>query len=260
MFLFNHSHEDSELAAKNDSQIERRGKPRYPVSSLFQATATLTVERGKVSRLTDSGTDQGSNWKCRLLDCSEQGVRVQLEPSYKIPAGELRDLRLKVQEFSLSVPCRIANINEQANGAIFGLTLDFDSEAAFDAYWQLLEVVVLGSSLKLHTKTIKPDESGYFVEHYECSRPARLSIWRHPHNQEISAFEFRLKRQVARAIVGSHLECMLAPGDRPVPPAMKVEIQRLFSWIASNLSPSLPLDVREVLQQYTVVLAEGGGS
>ena len=117
---------------------------------------------------------------------------------------------------------------------------------------------MLGSSLKLHTKTVKPDESGYFVEHYACSRPARLSIWRHPHNQEISAFEFRLKRQVARAIVGNRLECMLAPGNHPVPPAMKREIQRLFSWIASNLSPSMPLDVREVLQQYTVTLNQSG--
>jgi len=260
MFLFNHTSDDSELVTKDGSQTERRGKPRYPVSPLFQATATLTVESGDVSRLADVGSLPGWSGKCRLLDCSEQGVRIQLEPSYKIPAGDLRGLRLKVQEFGLNVPCRIANMNEQANGVIFGLMLDFDSEAAFDAYWQLLEVVVLGSSLKLHTKTIKPDESGYFVEHYACSRPARLSIWRHPHSQEISAFEFRLKRQVARAIVGNHLECMLAPGDRPVPPAMQVEIKRLFSWIASNLSQTMPVDVREVLQQYTVALAEGEGS
>jgi hypothetical protein len=165
-------------------------------------------------------------------------------------AGDLRALRLKVEDFDLNVPCRVANINPHAAGMIFGLMLDLEDEANFDAYWQLLEAVVLGSSLKLHSRTAKPDESGYLLEHYACSRPARLSIWRHPVNETIAAFEFRLKRQVVRAVAGNQLEFLTEPGSRPAQPAGVTEIQRLFSRMVPNLSQTVPQDVREFLLHY----------
>jgi hypothetical protein len=175
-------------------------------------------------------------------------------------AGDLRDLRLRVEEFALNVPCRIANINEQAGSVVLGLMLDLDDEAVFDAYWQLLEAVVLGSSLKLHSRTTKPDESGYLVEHYANNRPARLSIWRHPVNQAIAAFEFRLKRHVVRAVAGNQFEYLTEPGSRPAQPTRVTEIQRQFSQIVSNLSRSVPQDVRELLQHYVAALDARGNA
>lgn len=252
MLFSRFSSDNDDPAPQGGSPNECGGKPRYPIGPLFQATATLNTEAGRVYRQSDNVAPQTGSWKCRLLDCSEQGVRVQLDPKFKIPAGELRRLRLKVPEFNLSIPCGIANMNDQGGAVVLGLKLEFAREAVIEAYWQLLEIVVLSSSLTLHSKSVKPDESGYLVEHYACSRPARLSIWRHPSNRKISAFEFRLKRQVARAIVGKRLECKLVPEAGLVHPTMKGEIQRLFSRVASNLSPAMPLDVRELLQKYIV--------
>jgi hypothetical protein len=258
MFFFKNDREDSELTAKRDSLVEKRGKPRYSVSPQFHLNVTLAVQPGPNgdTQPADAGTPQGWSWKCRLLDCSEQGVRVQLEPSLKIPAGELRGLRLKVEEYGLNAPCRIANIGEQDGRGVFGLMLDLENEATFDAYWRLLETVVVGSSLKLHSKAAKPDESGYLVEHYASNRPARLSIWRHPDNQGIVAFEFRLKRHVMRAVVGNNLECLSEPGDHPVPSNQQVELLRLFSGMASNLTQAVAPDVRELLQHYKVTRDE----
>jgi hypothetical protein len=246
------SPDNNNPAPKGGSPTDVDGKPRYPISPLFQATATLNTEAGRVFRQSDNVAPQAGTLKCCLLDCSEQEVRVRLDPKSKIPAGELRRLRLTVPEFNLSIPCSIASMNEQGGGVVLGLRLEFAREAVIEAYWQLFEIVVLSSCLTLQAKSVKPDESGYLVEHYVCSRPARLSIWRHPSNQIIMAFEFRLKRQVARAVVGKRLECKLVPEAGLVHPAMKVEIQRLFSRVASNLSPAMPGDVREVLQKYIV--------
>jgi hypothetical protein len=256
MFFFKNHHNDSELLARGGAQAEKRGKPRYTVSPEFRLNASLMIEPGDIAPAADegSGPQQGWSGKCRLLDCSEQGVRVQLEPSHKIPAGELRGLRLKVEEFDLNVPCRIANISEPAGGVIFGLMLDLENEATFEAYWQLLEAVVLGLSLKPHSKSAKPDDSGYLVEHYASHRPARLSIWRHPVDQSIAAFEFRLKRHLVRAVAGNHLECLHEPGNRPVSSVKREELQLLFSWMVSNLAPTMPQDVRELLLHYRVSL------
>jgi len=62
--------------------------------------------------------------------------------------------------------------------------------------------VALGSTLRLRTKTPKPDDSGYLVEKYASSRPSRLTVWRHPTGGMVSAFEFILKDSLVRAAVG----------------------------------------------------------
>lgn len=256
MFFFKYNAEASELAARGGSLAEKRGKPRYAISPEFRLNASLLIDPVDVSPLAGEGHGPAQQWKapCHLLDCSEQGVRVQLEPAHKIPAGELRGLRLQVEEFSLNVACRIANMSEPVGGVIFGLVLDLENEATFEAYWQLLEAVTLGLSLKPHSKSTKPDDSGYLVEHYASHRPARLSIWRHPVDQSVAAFEFRLKHDLVRAVVGNPLECLHEPGNRPVSPAKREELQLLFSWMVSNLASAVPQDVRETLRLYRMSL------
>ena len=67
---------------------------------------------------------------------------------------------------------------------------------------QLLDVVALGSTLKLERAAKQPDASGYIVEVYAGNRPSRLTVWRHPADESVMAFEFVLKDNMVRAAAG----------------------------------------------------------
>lgn len=197
------------------------------------------------------GTPQKNwHWKGRLLDCSERGVRIQMGPALKVEARDLCDLKLTVEDFELTVPCHVANIREHDEGLVFGLRQDIADETTGKAFRQLLEVLALGSTLKLHSKTTEPDKSGYLVEHYVSNRPARLSIWRHPANEAVAAFEFQLKDNLVRAAAGHGMQCLVGAQARTATSAQAAEIKRLFSWVVPNLAAAVPEDVRKFLHRY----------
>jgi hypothetical protein len=157
---------------------------------------------------------------------------------------------LSIEDFELTVPCHIANIREEAAGVVFGLKHDIEDETTRNAYGQLLEVLALGSTLKLRGKAGQKDASGWLVERYGSDRPSHLTVWRHPANGAVAAFAFQLKDSLVRATFGSRLEFRTGPDARPATAAKGLEIQRLFNWVLPNLATAVPEDVREFLQRY----------
>lgn len=230
--------------------VERRSTKRYAISPQFPIKAVLSFIPRDHTGAPMSTTRHGWNWKGVLVDCSEQGARIRMGPTLKVEARDLCDLTLKINDFELTVPCHIANVDESAEGVMFGLKHDLADEAIRAAYGQLLEVLALGSTLRLHSKTAKPDETGYLVEHYVSNRPARLSVWRHPAHESVAAFEFQLKDYLVRAAAGQGLQYLAGAPARTATPAQAQEIQRLFSWVVPNLAAAVPEDVREFLQHY----------
>lgn len=250
MLFFKRILKEPELIGSATPLSEQRSMPRFEISPRFRLKASLNfVSRGD-TRGPRGNTRPALHWKCRLLDCSEQGVRIQMDPAFKVRARDLCDLRLKVEEFELTIPCHIANVRETPEGLVFGLKIDPDDESTWNAYWQLLEVVALGASLRLHRSTPRPDESGYLVENYSNNRPARLTIWRHPTTRAVIAFEFLLKHYLVRAAAGQPVEFLTGPSARPATTTQALEIQRLFQWVVPNLSTSVPDDVRDFLKNY----------
>ena len=251
MLFFKRILKEPDVAVNSTSPAERRTIPRFAINPQFKLKAVLSFTKHNDTQSPKGNTRPGWNWQCRILDCSEQGVRIMMDPAFKVQARDLCDLKLSVEGFELTIPCHIANIREEAEGLIFGLKHDIEAEKMWNAYWQLLEVVALGSTLKLHRRTTKPDESGYLVEQYVNNRPAHLTIWRHPANQAVAAFEFRLKDNLVRAAAGQQIACLTGAAARPATAAQALEIQRLFSWVVRNLAASVPADVREFLKTYT---------
>jgi hypothetical protein len=194
----------------------------------------------------------GWNWKGRLFDCSEQGARIVMGPTLKVEARDLCDLSLTIDDFKLSIPCHISNLREEDGGTVFGLKHDIADEATRNAYQQLLEILALGSALKLQSKAAKPDATGYLVEKYASDRPACLTVWRHKEDQSVGAFEFQLKDSLVRGAAGRAVKILAGTGAaaRPAPAAKAMEIQRLFHWVVPNLSLSVPEDVRKFLQKF----------
>jgi hypothetical protein len=231
-------------------QVERRSAKRYVINPLFPLKAVLSFVGRDDTGVPMSNSRHGWNWKGRLLDCSEQGARIQMGPTFKVAARDLCDLMLTIDDFELTVPCHISNIRELADGVVFGLKHDIEDAKTLASYGQLLDVLALGSTLKSQGKAKKPDETGWLVERYASDRPSRLTIWRHPANGAVAAFTFQLKENLVRATYGGRMEFRTGPDAVPATPAKSTEIQRLFNWVLPNLAESVPEDVREFLRLY----------
>ncbi|MBI2815246.1 MAG: PilZ domain-containing protein [Opitutae bacterium] len=231
--------------------VERRSKVRYAVSPAFALKAVLSFIARDDTGAPMSDTRQGWNWKGRLIDCSEEGVRIQMGPGLKIGLGDPCDLKLAVDDYALTLPCHVINVTGQPEGTLFGLQLDPVEASLERAYRQLLEVIALGSTLKLQPKAAKPDASGYLVEVYASDRASRLTVWRHPADESLAAFEFQLKDNLVRGVVGQSVEFLSdldGTGSRPASTEKCLEIGRLFTWVVPNLAAAVPDDVRSYLK------------
>jgi hypothetical protein len=252
MKFFNRILKPAEIDATEEEPAERRARPRYPISPDFVLRATVRLASdvaGAAGGAKPAGPDDAGR-ECQVLDCSEDGLRIQLLPGLRVQARALCHLILSVHAFELVVPCQIANVRHQGAYVIFGLNLAIEDEATWAAYWQFLEVVALGATLKLHRRTTEPDASGYVVESWANNRPARLTVWRHPAGGALAAFEFRLKNYLVRATAGGKVQFLTGTAARPTTPARTEEIQRLFRWVVLNLNATVPADVRSFLASH----------
>jgi len=259
MLFFKRILKESEAAPADGKapQVERRRSRRYLVNARFPLKAVLSFS-GRNDTASPTGHPRPPwKWEGRLIDCSEQGARIQMESGRKVGARDLCDLRLTVEEFNLTVPCHISNITGQGETLQFGLQHDFADDGTRKAYVQLLEVLALGSALRLESKTSKPDESGYLVEHYASDRPARLTVWRLPKDRGVVAFEFLLKDCLVRTVAGQPVEYRSATDNRPATAAKAREIKRLFQWVVPNVALEVPEDVRRILRRSSAEPAAG---
>lgn len=253
MQLFKRILKQPDEEVKEVVRKERRGGKRYAINPEFPLQAVLSFVGRDVNGNLIGSQRNSWNWKGRLADFSESGARMQLAPSVLAASGDFCDLKLNLEGFALVVPCHITNMRVQRDGVFFGLKHDITDEDTQNGYRQLLEIVALGASLRLKSRTPKADESGYLVEQYTSDLPARLSVWRHQADKTVAAFEFLLKDCLVRAAAGHGMEYLLgtdAAAARPASPTKQAEIHRLFHWVVPNIAPAVPGDVREFLQGY----------
>lgn len=231
------------------AQSERRHEPRHAINPDFKLKASLSLTARDRTKPSVGGTQPGICLPCRILDLSDGGARIQLEQGVRVQARDLCDLRLLVEDFQLTMPCRISHAREQTGGLVFGLRYDAMDDEVWNGYCQLLEVVTLGATLHLQRRTDEPGESGYYEETYVNNRPARLGIWRHPQTREISAMEFRLHNHLVRQLAGNRPEFLTGATNRPASEVQTEEIRRLFKWVVQNLPVEIPADVRSFLRK-----------
>ncbi len=194
------------------------------------------------------------NWKGRLVDCSEQGVRLLFGTAVQAATGESCDLKLDLEEFVLELPCHVSNLRRQSDGFNLGLKHDIADAESRGAYRQFLEIVALGAALRPHLRKHQPEGSNYLVEQYVGERRSCLNVWRHPSGGAVAAAEFLLKDCLIRMVAGHHPEYFTdteAVEAHRANPAHALEIHRLFRWVVPNLSASVPDDLRKFLQKYT---------
>ena len=240
-------------APANSPAVERRSEARFSISPDFPLKSVLSFVARDETGNPMSNSRAGWNWKGRLVDLSEEGARLQLGPAVPIRAAESCELILSVQDFQISVNCEVTNVTESPEGILIGLKLLFDHPETQAAYRQLIEVIALGSTLVLQSKTPQPDASGYIVETYGGPRAARLTVWRYPANGGVGAFELVFQDNMIRAAAGQQVEFLTdldGRGSQPASTEKCMEIGRLFQWVVPNLPASLPPEVRAFLRHY----------
>ncbi|HTL67022.1 MAG TPA: PilZ domain-containing protein [Lacunisphaera sp.] len=231
---------------------ERRRARRFTLQPEFPLKAVLSYVGRDDTGAPVSTSRHGWHWKGRLIDCSELGARMQLGHAMPAVVGETCDLRLTDGDFELVVPCHVTHLRETPEGLVLGLRHDITDPATLQEYKRLVELAALSSTLRLRTRTPKPDDSGYFVERYGSNRPASLTVWRHPANSAVAAFEFILKDCLVRVVHGREIEYFAgdARGSSPATSMRSMEIHRLFRWVVPNLPPAIPDDVRAFLRHH----------
>lgn len=221
---------------------KRQGGQRLVVSEEFPLRVAL-----------GDGGDRW-NWKCRLLNCSEPGVRILAGAAVTMVTGAPCHVRLDLEGFELVVPCRVSNQRRQGDRLFLGLEHAITNEGILGAYRQFLEIVALGATLRQHIRRSQPEGSEYLVEQYASARRSCLNVWRYPATKMVAAVEFLLKDCLVRSVAGRPLEYYAGPEAKlalRATPDQALEIHRLFHWVVPNLSLSVPEDVRKYLQKHS---------
>jgi hypothetical protein len=193
------------------------------------------------------------NWKCRMLNCSEPGVRVLTGAAVTVVTGAPCNLRIDLEGFELMVPCVVSNQRRQGERLFLGLKQVIADAETLGAYRQFLEIVALGTTLRLHVRRSQPPGAEYLVEQYVSARRSCLNVWRHPSTAMVAGAEFIMKDCLVRVMPGNPLEYYAGPEATAAlraSPAQALEIHRLFHWVVPNLSLSVPEDVRKFLQKH----------
>ncbi|MDI1336540.1 MAG: hypothetical protein PSU94_10210 [Lacunisphaera sp.] len=194
------------------------------------------------------------NWKCRMLNCSEPGVRLEVGAAVAAVTGAPCNLKLDLEGFELEVPCLVSNLRRQGERMFLGLKQVITDAATLAAYRQFLEIVALGNTLRLHLRRSQPAAAEYQVEQYVSARRSCLNLWRSPATGIVTGAEFSLKDCLVRVMPGHPLEYYAGTDAATAPratPEQALEIHRLFKWVVPNLSLSVPEDVRKFLAKHS---------
>jgi hypothetical protein len=268
---------------------DKRKGSRYGISPTFPLKAVLALidpnartGSGAVSsgKLTIRSHAAGKDWPGTLVDLSATGASVRLNlAAVAFPEDPCR-IKFSLGSYQLEIPCMVAHFLCDSHFATCGVQFVFPDAETEKAYLQVLEPVIIGTSLT--PDVIKPDDSGRQKEQYRGKNSSMLTVWRPFPGGEVTSFDFRMNRYGVRWSAGlSELSTygidesrlggskagfrpplklkLKAPpaseGSRPNIPLTESEdeeVRWLFCLAVSNLSLSVADDVRRFLLSLVV--------
>lgn len=233
------------------SSGEQRQTVRYPVGPEFPLKTMLNLfGRDGAGNLLKSTDGTGRDWAGRMLNLSATGANMRLPNSALAERGEPCRLKFSISDSVLEIPAKVAHFKLHNTHAACGVELVFPDEETHAAYLQLLQPVVVGSSLAaVDPKKVKQDTPGFHKEEFKGD-DSHLTIWRAGPNGTLQGFDFRMSNYGVRWTDGmAELDTYgaTAGSDDPVEitPAQQVEVRWLFCLAVPNLSKAVPPDARE---------------
>ncbi|HKB57296.1 MAG TPA: PilZ domain-containing protein [Lacunisphaera sp.] len=271
------------------AEANKRKGSRFVINPTFPIKATLSLidRNGRASprpgfrpatRPGFSTKAKGIAWKdwtATLVDLSTTGANIHLNLAAVGFSDDLCQVKLSLGSFHLEIPGTVVHFRLFSHHAMCGLLFNFPDAETQKAYLQLLEPVVIGTSLA--PVEAKPDGTGLHKEQYAGKNSALLTAWRQAPGGEMMSFDFRMNRYGVRWSTGlaelmtyqleeekpaSHkdrprpvLKLKLKTPEKtegitpmlPLTEAQDEEVRWLFVLAVSNLSMSVAADLRKFL-------------
>ena len=235
-----------------DPATDRRKKTRFAISPSFPLKTVIAL-------CNEAGAEDGGAWKDwsgTLVNLSAAGAHIQVNlAAVAFPENPCR-VKLSLGTFKLEIPGTVAHFVCRSRYAVCGVHFDFSNEGVEKAYFRVLEPVIMGASLAPFDST--PDASGRHKEEFRGKNSSALTVWRESPGGAVTGFDCRLNRFAVELdrVGGTNAEQRAAlnfrlAGDEdtatPVTAAQVEQARWLFRLTVSNLSNSVPADVRKFL-------------
>lgn len=247
----------------NAAAADKRGAKRYPVGGKFQIKAKISLpSRDDEGNLLPGGQNNRADWSGQLADLSDNGASIRLHPAAAAAGGDTCCLKLELDNRIFELDGQVANFRAGAQYVTCGIILAFPDHYTRKAYLQLMEPVLVGSTLSDSGKT-KQDIPGMVKELYTSESDATLGIWRDASGRNPKLFELVVHDYYVRGSTEAPgLKIGYRDGakvgkrvSRPsFPVAMSAghqdEVRRLFQFIVQNLGKGVPSDVRKLLELF----------
>ena len=279
----------SNLGKKAGAPADQRKSLRYQISPTFPIKAVLSLVDKSVGLNPPAGDGKVSlksngagwkDWSGTLVDLSATGANIHVNlAAVAFPDDQCR-MKFSLGSYHLEIPATIAHFVCYSHYAVCGVQFNFPGTVSEKAYLQVLEPVIIGTSLAPIAS--EPDGAGRPREQYAGKNSSLLTITREEEGGGIMSFDFRLNRYGVRWTAGmtelrtySLQEGSVAPVKpvakptlklklkspekvEPVPPsgtlteAQDEEARWLFCLAVSNLAPAVAEDTRKFLLSLVV--------
>jgi len=278
------------LGKKVAPAAEQRKSSRYQISPTFPLKAVLSLvdkgvglHHGGAPHGKISLKGNGAAWKDfpgTLFDLSHTGANVHVNlAAVAFPDDPCR-MKFSLGSYQLEIPGTVVHFVSEAHYANCGVQFNFPGAVSEKAFLQVLEPVIIGTSLA--PVDAAPDPSGRHREQYTGKNASKLTVWRPYPGGDLDSFDFRLSRYGVRWGVGMtelstyRVEEEVPAAAKPAgKPALKLKLKTpepaeprspsqalteaqdeearwLFCLAVYNLSPSVSADARKFLLSLVV--------
>lgn len=243
--------------------LDKRGAKRYPVGLKYPLKAKITlVARDGEGHPLPPAKSAPMDWGGQLVNLSESGANIRLHPAAVAAAGEPCTLKLELDNVLFEVEAKIANYRTNPQYVNCGILLKFPDSYTRKAYQQLMEPIVIGSSLVEATVKVKQDLPGLIKDQYNGESDSVLSVWRDsakvPKLFELLIHDYYVRGNTEMPGLKIGYRDGAKVGKRVSRPAFPVamsedhqrEVRRLYQYIVQNLTKGVPSDLRKFLEMF----------
>lgn len=245
--------------------IDKRGAKRYPVGvkSLLKAKLALPAHDGEGNPLPPE-KNAPMDWGGQLANLSSSGASIRLHPAAVSIAGDACCLKLELDNILFEVAGTVAHFRVSPQYVTCGVILNFPDAYTRKAYLQLMEPVVIGSTLAPVSR-VKQDLPGLVKEQYAGESETTLNLWRDASGKNPKLFELLIHDFYVRGNTelpglkigyrdGAKVGQRVSRPAIPVPMSAdhKNEVRRLFQFVVQNLTKAVPSEVRKFLELFAV--------
>ncbi len=231
------------------STDEKRKAPRFALGDSFAFKTKLGLFQHNGANLTDGKTKE---WSATAVNLSATGASVQVSMAAVAFTKEKCRLKFSRDDYVLEIPATIAHFRCYSQYSLCGVVFNFPTAEAQQAYLQLLEPVVLGSSLS-RVEAVQ-NTPGQIMEQFSGTNSA-LTLWRDGPEGPITGFDFRMRHYAVRWAEGeAELELYaVTDGAKGRDELVALtgeqhdEVRWLFCLSVPNLSKAIPTDARKFL-------------